>query len=115
VIDEDVATILYRVFAEAFNNSLNHAVATRVDVILNIQPDQVYLEVRDDGLGFEVPDRLGSFLETRHFGLVGIRERVDLIKGTFNVNSEVGKGTSLQVSVPTLLAEGAKAAERNVY
>jgi signal transduction histidine kinase len=115
VISENVATVLYRVFAEAFNNSLNHAHAKRVEVLLDIQPEEVHLDVRDDGIGFEVPDRLGSFLEKHHFGLVGIRERVDLVNGTFNLISEVGKGTSLQVSVPTLIVENADALERNVY
>ena len=115
VLPEDVATVVYRVFAEAFNNSLSHAHADSVDVTLNIRAEEVYLEVRDDGVGFEVPSRLGSLLAERHFGLVGIRERVDLVNGTFKIVSSVGKSTSIQVRIPILLGEDAYALERSLY
>jgi signal transduction histidine kinase len=115
LLPEDVATVVYRVFAEAFNNSLSHANADRVDVTLNIGAEEVYLEVQDDGVGFEVPNRLGSLLAESHFGLVGIRERVDLVNGTFKIVSSVGKSTNIQVRIPILLGEDAYALERNLY
>ncbi len=106
LIPEDVATVIYRVFAEAFNNSLHHADAQRVQVCLCIQSSEVTLEVRDDGKGFDVPNRLGSFLSDSHFGLVGIRERVDLVNGTFEVKSNAGEGTSIRVQVPIIVDSG---------
>jgi signal transduction histidine kinase len=112
-LPEDIATVVYRVFAEAFNNALNHAEAKRVDVNLIIKPGEIRLGVHDDGRGFEVPVRLGNLLESRHFGLVGIRERVDLVQGTFNIVSNPGEGTSIEVRIPTISDSATYALERN--
>lgn len=99
-IPEDVAITLFRVMQEALNNVLKHAEAQTVEVQLYIQPDEICLVVRDDGKGFHVPQRLGQLIEDHHFGLVGVRERLDMIHGTLYISSLKGEGACIRVTVP---------------
>ncbi|MEP7358176.1 MAG: GAF domain-containing protein [Anaerolineales bacterium] len=95
----DYEEALYRIVQEALNNVIKHARASRVTVRL-AQPDgQVCLTIADDGLGFDpaaapAPGRDGGL------GLVGIRERVDHLGGTFNIESAPGQGTRVAVVLP---------------
>ena len=85
---------LYRIAQEALNNALRHARARKVAVCASVGEQQVRLEVRDDGVGFD-PSRSG-----RHgLGLLSIRERVDRIRGTLRVDSKPGRGTTVAVVV----------------
>ena len=95
-----VETTLYRVLQEALTNVWKHAGAASVSVIVERHPEQVQLIVEDDGAGFD-GDGGGPSM---HFGLLGIRERVSLIGGSFSIESTRGKGTTLYVRVP--LARG---------
>lgn len=99
-----VETTLYRVVQEALTNIWKHAGATTVSVILERHPQQVQLIVEDDGRGLDHHDGNG---EDGHgdgpplrFGLLGMRERVSLIGGSFNIESAAGKGTTVYVRVP---------------
>ncbi len=91
--DEKVALALYRAAQEGLTNVRKHAHASRVDVELDFsQPDKIRLSIRDDGTG--------AADTSNGFGLVGIRERVQLLGGTFKVETQVGGGFYLEVSVP---------------
>ena len=85
---------------EALINVEKHAAARHVQVTLDIQPKQATLEIRDDGRGFRLPQHLGSLLEQDHFGLVGLRERLELVRGSLQIFSSPGEGTRLAASVP---------------
>lgn len=100
VVGEDAAICVYRVIQEALNNVERHADAHRVEVQLILQPDQVQLMVQDDGRGFEVPQPLGALVGQDHFGLIGMRERVQLLRGTLDIHSSPGEGTQLHVRIP---------------
>lgn len=92
----DQEQFLYRVAQEAIANVVRHARATELRVVLDHADGQMTLTVTDDGVGFE-PDAV----DTRaHFGLKGIRERVEMIGGQLRVNSCHGAGTTVQVAVP---------------
>jgi signal transduction histidine kinase len=104
-LPEDIQLCLYRVMQEALINVEKHAAARHVQVTLDIQPKEVTLEIRDDGRGFRLPQHLGSLLEQDHFGLVGLRERLELARGSLQIFSSPGEGTRLAASVP-LPAEG---------
>lgn len=99
-IPEDIALTLFRVMQEALSNILKHAGAHTVEVQLYIDPDEICLVVRDDGQGFQVPNRLGQLIEGHHFGLVGLRERLEMIQGTLYVSSLTGEGTCIRAFVP---------------
>jgi len=86
---------LYRIAQEALNNVVKHAHARHVAVQLDVAADRVTLDVADDGIGFEPGLRGGE-----GFGLPGMRERVERLRGALHVKSEPGAGTCIRVEVP---------------
>jgi signal transduction histidine kinase len=92
-LEHKVALALYRAAQEGLTNVRRHARASRVDVRLDFQPDQVCLEVQDNGVG--AAETAGGF------GLLGIRERVQLLGGRLQIKSGAGKGFHLTANVPT--------------
>lgn len=97
-LSPEIEAALYRVVQEAFTNVLKHAAAQHVSVILERGPDYVRLIVEDDGKGFDVDALMTASAPKRRLGLSGMRERVDLLGGTLNIDS--GSGTTIVVSIP---------------
>ena len=91
----EVETALYRIAQEAMTNVARHARATRMDLFLDRRGDRVLVMVEDDGVGFE-PDRVQR---GEHFGLLGMRERVEALGGTMTLESAPGAGVTLVVEV----------------
>lgn len=87
-------TALYRAAQEGVTNARRHALASRVTVVVRLAGDTARLEVTDDGRGF-APAATGT-----GFGLVGMRERVQLVAGSVEIDSGPGTGTRLTVTVP---------------
>jgi signal transduction histidine kinase len=97
-LPEDQEIVLYRVAQEALANVARHARASRARVELVETDDAVVLEVHDDGVGFDPAAELVGGLD--HFGLAGMRERVELAGGTWTVWSRPGAGTVLTATLP---------------
>jgi signal transduction histidine kinase len=97
-LEQRVALALYRAAQEGLTNVRRHARASRVDVLLDFQPAEVRLEVRDNGVG--AAETAGGF------GLLGIRERMQLLGGSLEISTEVGKGFCLTASVPVSDTDG---------
>lgn len=93
-IDPAVESTLYRLVQEALSNAAKHAHAKRADVCLRSMPGAVELIVKDDGRGFDPEAR------TDGFGLMGMRERVALVRGTLEISSAEGAGTTLRAVLP---------------
>lgn len=92
-LENKLALALYRVAQEGLTNVRRHAHASRVDVLLDFQPGEVRLEVKDNGIG--------SAETSGGFGLLGIRERMQLLGGRLEISTGVGKGFRLTACVPT--------------
>jgi signal transduction histidine kinase len=92
-----VETALFRIIQESLTNVILHAQATRVDILLSRHNQHVVAIVEDDGIGFleSSPD-----LED-HLGLFGMRERIEMLGGTFTLESSHGKGTTVKAEVPS--------------
>ena len=88
---------LLRIGLEAVTNALKHSGARGIDILLRFGPDFTELIVQDDGAGFDVA---GPDLGGAHFGLQGIRERVDKLGGVLHIDSAAGAGTRVSVTVP---------------
>ncbi|BAW02501.1 integral membrane sensor signal transduction histidine kinase [Thermus thermophilus] len=97
-LPESHEIVLYRVVQEALTNVARHARAQEVSVVLRREEGGVSLVVEDDGQGFSPRVRPG-------LGLLGIRERVELLGGSFQVESLEGQGTTLYVRLPLVLEE----------
>jgi signal transduction histidine kinase len=95
----ELETAIYRLTQEALTNATSHGRATRVSVRVHETGGAVHVTVSDDGDGFDVTTR------TNGFGLVGMRERVELLRGDLSVESEPGAGTTVSALLP--IATGA--------
>ncbi len=87
----DVETALYRIVQEALTNVVRHAGASRVDLLLHLYLDRVRLTIEDDGVGFDAESATGP----GHLGLLGMRERCEMLEGRLEVESTPGQGTTL--------------------
>ena len=99
----DVEVALLRTAQEGLANVGKHAGAARVGLTLSYMEHQVALDVRDDGRGFDPADAKG-------FGLVAMRQRIEALSGTLQVESEPGAGTAISASLPTEAAVTPEAA-----
>jgi signal transduction histidine kinase len=100
-----VETIVYRVVQEALTNVAKHAKASNVWVRLVAGRDGVGLLVRDDGVGFD-PAEAARLPDGEHFGLAGMRERVELIGGRWELSSGPDEGTVIRVALGPQVATG---------
>lgn len=94
-----VEAALYRIAQEALQNVMKHAEASSVLVVLTNSDDGVRLVVADDGRGFDDDAVNAGAEDRRSYGLIGIRERAELIGATLNLVSRPGMGTSVEVLV----------------
>jgi signal transduction histidine kinase len=97
---EDVELALYRMVQETLSNAVRHANASRISILISFSEQEVTLDVIDDGQGFEVPENLSAFSPGGHYGLLGLFERAELIGAKLRINSKLGEGTRIQVSLP---------------
>ena len=99
-LSSQVSTTLFRISQEAVNNILRHAAAHSVRIRLFTQSNSIHLEIKDDGIGFDQIAASNNALQNHHLGLLGLRERTELLEGKFHLVSSPGQGTSLEVSIP---------------
>jgi two-component system sensor histidine kinase UhpB len=93
----EIELALYRIAQEALNNVVRHAHAERATLRVEFGEKEIILEVKDEGIGFQMPTLPTDLAPEGHFGLLGIRERADLIGGRLEVQSAPGEGTRLAV------------------
>jgi PAS domain S-box-containing protein len=92
-------TALFRIAQETFTNVARHAKASRVKVNIRKFPDSICMKINDDGKSFKV-DRALHASTGKRLGLLGMRERLEMIGGSFEVESSPGKGTTIIAQIP---------------
>lgn len=95
--DDTLRTVLYRVAQEALVNVSRHAHASRVTVSIDQLPQGLSMKISDNGQGFDVEHVLQ---DGKRLGLLGMRERLEMVGGSFNVISAKGKGTTIEARLP---------------
>jgi len=98
-LSNDKRTVLYRVAQAALVNVSQHAEATTVGVSISELPHAVVMDINDNGKSFDV-DRVLDSRRNKRLGLIGMRERVEMVGGTFAVTSSPDAGTRISVSLP---------------
>jgi signal transduction histidine kinase len=95
-LSPEKAVALFRILQESFNNASKHSEATSITVELGQINNVTYLEIYDNGVGFDMS------LKKRNdsYGLVGMKERAYLLEGNVDIWSEPGKGVKIRVEVP---------------
>ncbi|MDA8229467.1 MAG: sensor histidine kinase [Desulfitobacterium hafniense] len=100
-LPSEMETTLYRIVQEALTNVAKYAKARNVSIVLELRPEGVNLIIEDDGIGFDVEQVLSERTQGRqNLGLAGMQERSALFGGTFEIESEPGRGTTLYVRLP---------------
>ena len=98
-LDAAARTVLYRVVQEALTNVARHAQASVVNVTISEISGAIRLEVQDNGKSFQVLQTLSAKTNQR-LGLLGMRERVEIVGGTLHIDSSPGFGTTVRTEVP---------------
>ena len=96
---QKIETAVYRVVQEALANAAKHAGASNVEIHLNRVDKHLQCVVQDDGVGFDAASLL-SRTARRGLGLIGIRERLNAVGGTLQIDSAAGRGTKLLIRIP---------------
>ena len=97
-VSPDISLCLFRVLQEALHNSAKHSGVRHVEARFWGSPDEIHLTVSDSGVGFDIE----AAKESRGLGLISMKERLKLLKGTFSVESQPQRGTTIHASVPLM-------------
>ncbi|MEL6461300.1 MAG: GAF domain-containing protein [Cyanobacteria bacterium J06621_15] len=95
-LTSEIEVELFRITQEALTNTLRHARASEIRIQLIYETDTIHLMVKDNGVGFNAQQ-----LHNQGFGLIGMRERCDRLKGNLVINSKIQQGTEIVVTVIT--------------
>ena len=93
---------IYRIAQEALANVSQHAGVDSADLSLDVFPERVILQITDKGCGFDPEIVMARAFNREKFGLHGIHERVNAVGGTMQINSQIGVGTDITVTIPLL-------------
>ena len=96
-LSRDIELGMFRIVQEALWNMERHSRATKVAVTITFGQYEVRVDIKDNGLGFDIPLNLGT---SGHLGLLGMRERAELLGGKWDIQSSPGKGAIATVSIP---------------
>ena len=99
-LSPEAELILFRITQEALRNIAKHSQAARAEVSFTFDKHKVREIITDDGMGFELPQRLGDLVQTGKLGLAGMQERVQLLGGNLELKSKLEKGTTITINAP---------------
>jgi signal transduction histidine kinase len=89
---------LLMIIREALHNAVRHAAPRKLSILLHFDPRGLEVEIEDDGCGFD--SAMSRWSDDHHYGLIGMRERVEQLGGKFSLTSSPGKGTQVQMRIP---------------
>lgn len=92
-------TVLFRVGQEALNNVIRHAEATQAEITISEIPGAIRMEIRDNGKSFQVEQVLQN-RKFKRLGLIGMRERIEMVGGQLTIDSIPGTGTTVRAEIP---------------
>jgi signal transduction histidine kinase len=91
---------IFAVVQEAVNNAKKHAQARNIWITLRRTQNALEVSVRDDGLGFDTDATLADYESRGSLGMINMRERAEMLQGSFSIRSAIGKGTLARLSLP---------------
>lgn len=105
LLSGDQRIALYRIVQTALSNVEEHSQATRVELRITQSSDTLEIQVSDNGIAFDVPEQ-DALRKGQHLGLISMRERTEMMGGSFEIESTPGKGTRLMIQIPLTHAGG---------
>ncbi len=99
--DKNILMSVFRIIQECVNNAVKHSNGNLIEVVVKNVDDNFDISISDNGEGFQV-DEVFSESAKRHFGLTIIKERVNILHGTIQIDSELDKGTMVHIQLPCI-------------
>ena len=99
-LDSQLAITLFRVIQEATHNIAKHSDAKSANISLYFLKSAIKVTVTDDGRGFDVEEAMSTKDRPRGLGILGMKERVQLMKGTIEIRSRLRGGTEIDIEIP---------------
>jgi signal transduction histidine kinase len=102
-LSKKITVLIFRIVQEALNNAKKHSQAAKVSIVLQFMDTKIKATIQDNGKGFSVPSIFNHYdlLNRGKLGLIGMQQRTQVLNGTFNIKSEIDKGTVISVEVIT--------------
>ena len=100
-VNGDKRTVLYRIAQEALTNVARHAQASQAQVKIQKRDGAICMKIKDNGKGFQ-EERVLHARKSKRLGLLGMRERLEMIGGKFTITSAPGKGTTILAQIPVM-------------
>jgi signal transduction histidine kinase len=97
---KDFSITIFRIIQEGLTNVVRHAEATEVLLKVIQEDNEIEIFIKDDGKGFDVEQVFKDINKGRALGLLGIKERVELLDGRIEIKSEIQKGTEIRINIP---------------
>jgi two-component system sensor histidine kinase DegS len=91
---------VYRIVQEALNNIRKHANASKINLQLQFQEDKLLVKIGDNGKGFDLSQTLDSAISVGHVGLLGMKQRAEMLGGDLRIKTGEGTGTTIILSLP---------------
>jgi len=108
-LSRNVAGTIFSIIQEAVNNIKRHAQASHIKITVSADAQNMLVQVKDNGVGFDVAKIQDEYEHRGSFGLLNMKERTELISGVLTIDSKikgVGRGTTVTLSVPLTLKSG---------
>jgi signal transduction histidine kinase len=103
--------VVFFIVEEAVNNARKHAKADHIWVRLHPDGEMAVLEIEDNGIGFDLAEIQGNYAERGSLGMVNLHERAEMVHGVINIESALGQGTRVSVTIP-MTVEAAESLHR---
>jgi signal transduction histidine kinase len=103
-LSQEAEGVIFAIVEEAIGNAKKHSQATEVRVSLVAREESLLVEIRDNGIGFDVERTQSTYDQRSSLGLINIRERTELVGGECEIESVRGKGTAIKVEIPFVRA-----------
>lgn len=107
VVESHIAVAFYRIVQESLANVVKHTAADRIDIHMGISDAHIHLAIHDNGHGIQ-PEDFAKARQHNRIGIYGMKERAELLGGSFHINTMTVGGTELQVTIPLTLEKGCK-------
>lgn len=97
----DKEIVLFRLCQEILNNIVRHAKATEIDAVLDFREEEFKILIADNGIGFDINVAKEKSIEKASTGLMNIAGRAEIVNASLNIDSCIGKGTTIEIVIPT--------------
>ncbi|WP_010677132.1 GAF domain-containing sensor histidine kinase [Bacillus timonensis] len=97
---------LFDIFQESLQNTIKHAEATKIEVLLSYQKEHIILKIKDNGVGFSLFQAMVKAQNNPHFGILNMNDAAEKINATLQIDTKEGQGTDITLTVPKMGLEG---------